>query len=119
MTSNANAWFDDSVAICRLEHRCVMRATGEDALEWLNNVTTQDLRTPCPKRGRETLFTDAHGRVRADAVVLEGDAYVDVLIPAPGAAGLMASLESRIVMEDVELTRPNLVVFSAQGPRSG
>jgi len=111
-------WFDESVALCRLPHVRVLRVEGDDALSWLNSVTTQDLRTPSPGVARPALFTDARGRIRADAVVLFSEAQVDVLIPSEGAEELVAALDSRIVMEDVELSLPAVVALSAQGPKA-
>jgi folate-binding protein YgfZ len=98
----------------------VLSAQGEDARSWLQGQITNDVARSEPGMATYTLVTTVKGRVLGDAWVLDrGQAGFWLVVPEAAAAGVHDQLERQIIMEDVELTRPEACVLTAQGPAAG
>ncbi|RYE92662.1 MAG: folate-binding protein [Myxococcales bacterium] len=86
-----------------LEERATLVVTGSDRLRWLNGLVTCNLAPLTPGQGAYGLATSKVGRILADVfVVLAADRML-VGCPVGRAAELHRSLESYLIMEDVEV----------------
>ncbi|NYF81344.1 YgfZ/GcvT domain-containing protein [Granulicella arctica] len=81
-----------------------IRITGEDRVRWLNGMVTNSIQDLAPGLGCFNFILNAQGRI-------QGTAYAfarpdDILLQTSRAhlAGLIATLDRFIIMDDVELT---------------
>jgi tRNA-modifying protein YgfZ len=97
--------FPVSAAAFPYRPACVLRASGPDALAFLQGQFTNDLGKILPRESAYGLWLDTKGRVMADSHVIrsaDGMDYwiVSVASPAPVVAG---RLESHIIADDVAI----------------
>lgn len=91
----------DGWAVGPVEAPAILRATGQDALDYLHRVTTQDLKALPPGASAYTAVLDAKGHLLADAhVLVEPDAVV-LVMDAAAAVQAVPHLEKFVVMDDV------------------
>jgi folate-binding protein YgfZ len=95
--------FPDSAVKYPYLPACVLRASGPDAMDFLQGQFTNDLRDILPRQSVYGLWLDRKGRVIADSRVVRSDDggdfwIVSVSSPAPVVA---ARLEGHIVADDV------------------
>ncbi|HSN91310.1 MAG TPA: folate-binding protein [Anaeromyxobacteraceae bacterium] len=81
--------------------RAVLRATGQDAQDYLHRMSTQDVKALRPGQAAYAAFLNAKGHLLGEGHVLvrEGEVLLD-LDPA-AAAGTRAHLEKFVIMDDV------------------
>jgi len=92
---------EDAAFIDR-SHREILTVGGSDRLSWLNDITTQELKTLADGQVTETLVLSVTGHIEHHAQVTElgGTVWLDV---EPGAgAGLLGFLDSMRFMLRVE-----------------
>jgi folate-binding protein YgfZ len=92
--------------------------TGADRQKWLNGLITCDLAPLGPGAGAYGLFVAQKGRIVADAfVALEADRLL-LAVPRAAAPEVRQSLETHVIMEDVEIAEGAFEVERAHGPRA-
>lgn len=109
----------ETVLVVPAGDRAAIVVTGRDRTTWLNGLVTQDLLKLGPGHATYGLLVDKKGRIEADLYVVPGDGALALAAPAALRAGLVATLDRHIVMEDAELATPELSFWFAHGPRSG
>ena len=89
--------------VFRQQPAAVLRFSGDDHAEFLQNQGTADLRG-APGLCRYSLWLDHRGRIHGDAFVLKPDAAHMLLVSyATPAALLQAKFERHIIADDVEI----------------
>ncbi len=90
--------------------------TGGDRVAWLNGLLTCNVATLPEDGAVYGLAVTQKGRILADVVVVADGARLVLVVPASQREELRAALDRYLVMEDVELTEGEHVVFRADGP---
>lgn len=97
----------------------VVNLEGDDQRSWLNGQVTGDVRNTAKGDSVYCLAVNVRGRIMADIWVLDLGEHLSLLIPRSASEMLLASFESQIIMEDVEVvTAPSTHVISLLGPRA-
>lgn len=108
----------ESWAVGPVEARAFLRVTGQDAKDYLQRMSTQDLAGLAPGQAAYTAFLNAKGHLLGEGYVLarEGDLLVE-LDPA-AAPEARALLEKLVIMDDVtfEDVSADLRVLPVIGP---
>ncbi|MDP6125774.1 MAG: aminomethyltransferase family protein [Candidatus Latescibacteria bacterium] len=106
-------------ALFALPHIEVVEATGDDQVEFLHVMVTNDISALSNVQGTySTLLTDK-GKMVADFVVISLDETMWLITDSARAPALIEHLDRYIIADDVELERLELVVLSLQGPKAG
>jgi tRNA-modifying protein YgfZ len=107
--------------------RCILRVTGADRVTWLNSLATCELKNTAVGTATYGLFVNRVGKIQADAWFCIGADFVDVALPREVAKPMVATLESHLIMENVELAldETQMLAFgegaykTARGPYTG
>jgi folate-binding protein YgfZ len=103
-------------------HEGRLETTGQDRLELLHRISTNDLTSLSPGEGRPTVFTNANARILDRAFVYNRDEKV-LLITEPGRGpALMKYLQLNIFFNDdfrVGDLSPTTCLFALHGPQAG
>jgi folate-binding protein YgfZ len=104
-------------------HHGKVEVTGDDAVKFLHNLCSNDVKGLAPDAGCEALFCTATGKVVAHALIYrsppKGNRELLALDLAPGtAAKTLKHLDRFIISEDVELAdrTPQFVQLHLAGP---
>lgn len=89
------AWCDRSHDQARLEVR------GPDAIDWLQGLLTQDVKTLEPGRGAHATYLTPQGRMVADLRVFRRDGSFLIDTAAVARTSLLSRLDQFVIMEDV------------------
>jgi tRNA-modifying protein YgfZ len=82
-------------------HEGRLLLTGEDRLDLLNRISTNDMVNMVPGEGRATVFTNANARIIDRAVVYARDGEATILLTGPGRGpALLAYLRNNIFFRD-------------------
>jgi folate-binding protein YgfZ len=76
---------------------------GEDRRRFLNGLVTCDVGALAPSAGAYGFFTDRHGKILADAVVLALEDRLWIELPGSELAAVAAHLESYVIADRVEV----------------
>lgn len=100
--------------------RGFLRATGKDAQDYLNRMSTQDLKRLSPGQSAQATFLNAKGHLLGEGAVL---ALADALLLALDPAALEAArahLEKFVIMDDVAIedVSPALRAVPVLGPEA-
>lgn len=109
-----------SAFVVRRTGRDAILVRGGDRVSWLNGLLTCDVAKRRPDEALYGLLLEKKGRIRADLEVVpevEGDALV-LAVPHAVRDETFAALDHHLIMEDVELSTPELAFYAAFGPRS-
>jgi folate-binding protein YgfZ len=121
----------ESVLVVPASDRAAIVVSGKDRTSWLNGLVTQDLLKLAPGAATYGLLVEKKGRIQTDLYVVpgcgagagaaaDGSASQLVLaVPSSLRDGLVATLDHYLIMEDAELTTPELSFWFAHGPRAG
>jgi folate-binding protein YgfZ len=91
------------VAFRRRRERGVLRVTGADRIEWLNNLLTNDLKQSAEPRACHAAWLTPQGRMVTDVIVVETGFETWLDVPAPLAASLAEQLDRLIFAEDARV----------------
>lgn len=91
---------------------------GEDSRRFLNGYVTCEVAALEPGRGAYGFFTDAKGRVLADAAVAAADGDFRLLVPAGRGELLLAHLRRFVLADRVTLERADTDLVALLGPRA-
>jgi folate-binding protein YgfZ len=114
-----------SVLVVPAEGRAAIKATGKDAVSWLNGLVTCDLAKRAAGDAAYGLLVEKKGRIRVDLFIvpdLSSNApspSFALFVPAAKRDEVMALLDHHLIMEDVELAAVDLALFLAHGPKAG
>ena len=107
----SSAWVDRS-------NRGVVRVSGPDRLEWLNDLTSQLIRGLAPGVGTEALIMDARGRLKHHLSLVDDGGSTWIHTEPGDAAELARFLDSMVFMLRVEIEdlSDSLSVLTVLGP---
>ncbi len=91
------------VGLMHLPQRGVIEMTGDDRVEFLHRMVTQDMRTMKPGEARRALLLDAKGHITADLCVRHDEARTLLELDRFDIAATMKELESKLFSEDVTM----------------
>jgi len=96
---------------------------GEDRFRWLSGMVTNTVNDLGHNTGAWNLVLNAQGRIQGDLTVWRDGDTLDLEIAADQFDRLLAHLDHFIIMDDVELVRPDKstaeTVLGLTGPESG
>jgi folate-binding protein YgfZ len=127
--SNARA-ARESVLVVPASDRAAIVVSGKDRTSWLNGLVTQDLLKLAPGAAAYGLLVEKKGKIQADLYVVPGrgaggggsggtSSELVLAVPSSLRDGLVATLDHYLIMEDAELTTPELSFWFLHGPRAG
>lgn len=106
----------DGAGLVALDWRTLLVATGDDRVEFLNGMLTNDVARLEPGAACPALLLTIQGRVTADVDVLRLDDALWLLVDEQVADDAIAALEKLIVADDVEVARaPEWVALGLVG----
>lgn len=105
----------ETTVVVDRSHRRVIRVTGPDAPEFLNNLLSQKLDDVADGFAASALDLDIQGRIlhHADVVRVGADFYLD--LPAAQAVSFADFLRKMVFWSEVEITEPDLGVLTLLG----
>jgi hypothetical protein len=108
-------------AVTNRSDRGVLRITGQDRLSWLNDLTSQDLRSLAPGVTTETLILSPQGHVEHHLTITDTGEVTWVHVEPGSATELKKFLDSMRFMLRVEVDDPTgeYALFSLTGPNAG
>lgn len=111
----------DAAALFDLSDEGTLVVGGTDRLDWLQRITTTDLKPLRPGQGTHACFLAATGTLQTHARCLVAEQAVFLVVEPPLVARTQEILDGFIIMEDVTVTdaRSALGVLSVQGPHAG
>ena len=110
-------WLRDSVGVRALDAG-ILRVVGPDRRDWLQGQVTNDVHAIRPGDATYTFIVDVRGKILADAFVLHREESFDLVLAGSRLEAMASRFDKYIVMEDVELERPETSIVTAQGPRA-
>lgn len=93
----------EGAGLIDLPWRRIIRVTGDERLPFLNRMLTQELKGLEPGHATSAFWLNRKGRIVADLRVLHFERETLLEADAPVMALAMESLQSFIIMDDVEL----------------
>jgi tRNA-modifying protein YgfZ len=107
-----------SVLVVKAADRAAISVTGKDRLGWLNGLVTQELGRLGPGDATYSLLVEKKGKIQSDLYVIMGQHEIVLAVPSAMREALVATLDHYLIMEDVELTTPDLAFYLAHGPKA-
>ena len=102
----------------RCRERSVLVVEGDDRRSWLNGQLTNDVRQTAGGDAVYALAVTVKGKIMADLWALDRGEDFALVVPRTSQEALLASFDTQIIMEDVEVAAADDVVLSLQGPRA-
>lgn len=107
-------------ALAELTDRTVLSIDGDDRLNWLNSILSQELRSLGAGDSAEALQLDPQGRIEFVLHLLEDGERTWAIVESATAEALVAWLEKMIFRSKVAISRhPELKVFFGIGTEFG
>jgi len=105
-----------------LRDRAAVVVTGKDRTSWLNGLVTCDLAKLAPGEAAYGLLVEKKGRIQTDFFIVEaayigGDAFA-LAVPSKLREETLSTLDHYLIMENAELSSPDLAFFAMHGPRA-
>jgi tRNA-modifying protein YgfZ len=99
-----------------LSDRAALVVSGKDRTSWLNGMVTCDVSKLEPGKAAYGLLVEKKGRIQADFYIVASADALALAVPRELASSVYATLDHHLIMEDAELTMPDLFWFHAAGP---
>lgn len=96
--------------------RAAIVVTGKDRTSWLNGMVTSDVAKLAPGKAQYGLLVEKKGRIQTDFYVVASADALALAVPRDLRESVLATLDHHLIMEDAELTTPELAWFYAAGP---
>lgn len=96
--------------------RAAIVVTGKDRSRWLNGMVTCDVSKLASGNAAYGLLVEKKGRIQADFYMVATDDALVLAVPNDHREAIFATLDHHLIMEDAELTTPELAWFYASGP---
>lgn len=108
----------DTVLVVPAADRSAILVTGKDRMTWLNGLVTCDLAKRGHGEGAYGLLVEKKGRIQTDLFVIPSRDEQTLALAVPSALrdAIVETLDHYLIMEDVELSTSDLVLFAAHGP---
>ena len=104
------------LSVFAMPDRAALVVTGKDRTSWLNGMVTCDVSKLAPGAARYGLLVEKKGRIQADFYVVATEDALVLALPRELRDAVLATLDHHLIMEDAELTTPELAWFYASGP---
>jgi folate-binding protein YgfZ len=108
------------VGVMGLTQRGVIDISGEDRIDFLHRLVTQDIRAMQPGQASRALMLDAKGRVQADLIVTHGQSTTRLELDRFDIAATLEDLNGKLFAEDVTIAdrSAELDLIALLGPAS-
>lgn len=103
------------LSVFAMPDRAAIVVTGKDRTSWLNGMVTCDVSKLSPGKAAYGLLVEKKGRIQADFYVVATEDTLALAVPRDLREAVFATLDHHLIMEDAELTTPDLAWFYASG----
>lgn len=108
----------EGAGVVALPHRTLLVVTGEDRIEFLQGMLTNEVAGLASGEACPALLLTVQGRVTSDVDVLRLDDAVWLVVATAATADVVAALEKLIVADDVVVSpEPDWTMLGLLGPR--
>lgn len=104
------------LSVFAMPDRAAIVVTGKDRTSWLNGMVTCDVSKLVPGRAAYGLLVEKKGRIQADFHVVATEDALALAVPSALREAVFATLDHHLIMEDADLTTPDLAWFYLSGP---
>ena len=108
----------ESAAWVDISSRGRIRVAGEDRVQFVHAMCSNDVESLRPGQGVRAFFLDVKGHIQADARIFVSEDHVLIDCEPERPEQLREHLERFIVMDDVTLQRHSGVAVALEGPSS-
>jgi folate-binding protein YgfZ len=106
----------ESAAWADISSRGRIQVTGEDRVQFVHAMCSNDVQSLRPGQGIRAFFLDVQGHIQADTRIFVSEDHVLIDCEPERSARLREHLERFIVMEDVTLLRHSSPAVAIEGP---
>lgn len=100
-----------------LVDRTAIVVTGKDRTSWLNGLVTCDVTKLAPGKAQYGLLVEKKGRIQTDFFIVASDDALALAVPRDLREAVLATLDHHLIMEEAELTTPDLLWFYSSSMR--
>lgn len=94
-----------------LEGRAAIVVSGKDRTSWLNGLVTCDVAKLAPGKAQYGLLVEKKGRIQTDFFIVASEDALALAVPREVRDAVLATLDHHLIMEDAELSTPELSWF--------
>ena len=91
-----------------LTDRAAIVITGKERTSWLNGLVTSDVSKLAPGQAQYGLLVEKKGRIQTDFFIVASNDALALAVPRHLREAVLATLDHHLIMEDAELTTPEL-----------
>ena len=91
-----------------LSDRAAIVITGKERTSWLNGLVTSDVSKLTPGKAQYGLLVEKKGRIQTDFFIVASDDALALAVPRDLRETVLSTLDHHLIMEDAELTTPEL-----------
>jgi folate-binding protein YgfZ len=91
-----------------LSDRSTIVVTGKERTSWLNGLVTSDVSKLAAGKAQYGLLVEKKGRIQADFFAVASEDALALAVPRELRDAVLATLDHHLIMEDAELTTPEL-----------
>jgi folate-binding protein YgfZ len=91
-----------------LSDRSTIVVTGKERTSWLNGLVTSDVSKLAAGKAQYGLLVEKKGRIQTDFFMVAGADALALAVPREVRDAVLATLDHHLIMEDAELTTPDL-----------
>jgi tRNA-modifying protein YgfZ len=91
-----------------LSDRAAIVVTGKERTSWLNGLVSCDVSKLSPGKAQYGLLVEKKGRIQTDFFIVASEDAVALAVPRHLREAVLATLDHHLIMEDAELTTPEL-----------
>jgi tRNA-modifying protein YgfZ len=91
-----------------LSDRAAIVVTGKERTSWLNGLVSCDVAKLAPGKAQYGLLVEKKGRIQTDFFIVASDDALALAVPRDLREAVLATLDHHLIMEDAELTTPEL-----------
>ncbi len=110
---------ETSALVARAPDLTVLRVTGKDRQSWLSGLLTQDVAKLATGMGAYSFLCEKKGKILCDLHLFVEEGAIALVLPQIALAGVRATFDHHLIMEDVELADDARGVFRVYGPEAG
>jgi tRNA-modifying protein YgfZ len=100
-----------------IEGRAAIVVTGKDRTSWLNGLVTNDVSKLAPGKAQYGLLVEKKGRIQTDFFMVATADALALAVPRDLREAVLATLDHHLIMEEAELSTPELHWFYSTANR--
>jgi len=107
------------LSVLPLSGRAAIVVTGKERATWLNGLVTCDVTKLTAGKGCYGLLVEKKGRIQTDFFAVASEDALALAVPRDLRETVLATLDHHLIMEDAELTTPELCWYYSSSRREG